>query len=165
MKPVYRPSPSGDIIKRIKSIATLIVLDTSKSMLPKFDDAATAAFTAYLNTKRIGGDTAIINFSSKYIIGNWKDSDLLKEIVLSIPQGELTILPLYAIKKLTSQLQGTQIHIIVITDCGWQNIMEAIDFLKEITYRGHKIIIFHIESGKYPKKYRINKAYKAIKIL
>jgi len=163
LTPVYRPSPSGNVIRRIKSVSTLIVLDSSKSMLPKFDDAAVAAFIAYLNTKKAGGETAIINFSSNYIIGDWKDSDKLKELVLSIPQGELTILPLNAIKKITSELQSRQIYIIVITDCGWQNITEAIDFLKDITYRGHKIIIFHIESGKYPKNVETIKHTKLLK--
>lgn len=152
LKPVYRPSPTGDVMRKSYSPSTLIVLDSSMSMLGSFDDAATAAFIAYLSTVRLGGRSAVINFSTNYISVGWDSPGRRKELALSIPQGQLTLLPLRAIKSMLGRLRGgEQAFIVVITDCGWQNISEALPFLEKISSRGHKVLVLHIEGWKYPR--------------
>jgi len=152
LKDVTRPSPSGEVLIQEKTPTVLVVLDTSRSMQGVLDEAAIAAFAAYLSAKRLGGRAAVINFSTRYIAVGWKEPDLKKELVLAASQGELTILPLSAIKRLLGELEtGENATVIIVTDCGWQNLREAIPFLENLTSRGHQIAVFHVEGWKYPR--------------
>ncbi|MEM1508814.1 MAG: hypothetical protein QW291_05985 [Thermofilaceae archaeon] len=152
LKAVNLPSPAGEIIIQEQVPAVLVVLDTSRSMLGAIDDAAIAAFAAYLNAKKAGGKVAIVNFSTKYIAVGWEEQDFWKELALSISQGELTILPLGAIKILVNELEhGESAFIVLVTDCGWQNLREALGFLENLASKGHNVVVFHIEGWKYPK--------------
>jgi len=152
LKPINLPSPSGEVIVQERAPTVLVVLDTSKSMLRAVEDAAIAAFTAYLSAKRAGGRTAVINFSTKYLAVGWGEPDIRKELALAFAQGELTILPLGGIKRLISELEpGEEVMIIIVTDCGWQNLREALGFLEDLASRGHRVVVLHIEGWKYPK--------------
>jgi len=152
LKDVTRPSPSGEVLIQEKTPTVLVVLDTSRSMQGVLDEAAIAAFAAYLSAKRLGGRAAVINFSTRYIAVGWKEPDLKKELVLAASQGELTILPLSAIKRLLGELEtGENATVIIVTDCGWQNLREAIPFLENLASRGHQIAVFHVEGWKYPR--------------
>jgi len=152
LKDVTRPSPSGEVLIQEKTPNVLIVLDTSRSMQGVLDEAAIAAFAAYLSAKRQGGRVSVINFSTRYIAVGWRERDLKKELVLAASQGELTILPLSAIKRLLSELEpGENATVIIVTDCGWQNLREAIPFLENLASRGHQIAVFHVEGWKYPR--------------
>ncbi len=152
LKDVTRPSPSGEVLIQEKTPNVLIVLDTSRSMQGVLDEAAIAAFAAYLSAKRQGGRVSVINFSTRYIAVGWRERDLKKELALAASQGELTILPLSAIKRLLSELEpGENATVIIVTDCGWQNLREAIPFLENLASRGHQIAVFHVEGWKYPR--------------
>ncbi|RLF06954.1 MAG: hypothetical protein DRK00_00130 [Thermoprotei archaeon] len=152
LKPVNLPSPSGEVIVQERAPTVLVVLDTSKSMLKAVEDAAIAAFTAYLSAKHAGGRTAVINFSTKYLAVGWDEPDIRKELAMAFAQGELTILPLGGIKRLISELEpGEEAMIIIVTDCGWQNLREALKFLEDLASRGHRVVVLHIEGWRYPK--------------
>ena len=150
-KPVYRPGPLGYSLRLGPTPAVLVVLDSSKSMLTSFNDAAVAAFAALLGAKRAGGKTAAINFSTNYLLALWNEPDERKELVLSLPQGGYTILPLTAINVALKELKGEKAFVVIITDCGWQNISEALPFLSQVSSRGHAVVVFHIEGWKYPR--------------
>ncbi|MCC6050651.1 MAG: hypothetical protein LM580_08080 [Thermofilum sp.] len=152
LKDVTRPSPSGEVLIQEKTPTVLVVLDTSRSMQGVLDEAAIAAFAAYLNAKRQGGKVSVINFSTRYVAVGWREPDFKKELVLAASQGELTILPLSAIKRLLGELEpGESATVIIVTDCGWQNLREAILFLENLASRGHQIAVFHVEGWKYPR--------------
>ncbi len=152
LRAVNLPSPAGETIVQERVPAVLVVLDTSRSMLGAVDDAAIAAFAAYLSAKRAGGKVAVVNFSTKYVAVGWKERDFWKELALSVAQGELTILPLGAIKSLVGELEyGEYAFIVLVTDCGWQNLREALAFLENLASRGHNIVVFHVEGWKYPR--------------
>ena len=152
LRPVNVPSPSGEVLAYGKSPTALVVLDTSRSMTGSIEEAAIAAFTAYLSAKRMGGRTAVINFSTKHLTVGWEEPDVRKELALAVVQGELTILPLTSIEKLLRELDpGDMATIVIVTDCGWQNLREALGFLEEVASRGHRVAVLHIEGWKYPK--------------
>lgn len=152
LKDINVPSPSGEVLIEERAPSLLVVLDTSRSMLGSVDDAAIAAFAAYLSAKRQGGRVAVINFSTRYISAGWDAPEIMKDIVLSISQGELTILPLAEIKLQLDKLEpGERALVIVVTDCGWQNLRESLSFLEKIAAAGHRVAVMHIEGWKYPK--------------
>jgi hypothetical protein len=131
--------------------SAIIILDASLSMLKVHDDAAIAAFIAYLSAHKAGGQTAVITFSTKYISAGWDSPNDLKEIALSMKFDEYTIFPICEVRNLMSGKLG-DCFIIVITDGGWQNIDEAISALEIIAEIGHKVVIFLLPGGKYPSK-------------
>lgn len=152
LRPVNLPSPSGEVIMQERAPTVLIVLDTSKSMLRAVEDAAVAAFTAYLSAKRAGGRTAVINFSTKYLAVGWGEPDIRKELAMAFAQGELTILPLSGIKRLLSELEpGEEAVVLIVTDCGWQNLREALSFLENLASKGHRVVVLHVEGWRYPR--------------
>lgn len=152
LKDVTMPSPSGEVLVQEKAPAVLVVLDTSRSMQGVLDEAAIAAFAAYLSARRLGGEAAVVNFSTRYIAVGWKEPDIKKELVLAASQGELTILPLFAVKRLLEELEpGETAVVVLVTDCGWQNLKEAIPFLENLASKGHQVVVFHVEGWKYPK--------------
>ena len=152
LRPIYVPSPSGEVIIQAKAPAVLVVLDSSKSMLSNMDEAAVAAYIAYLSARRMGGKVAVINFSTRYVAISWESPGIQKELVLALRHGELTILPLTAIKRILKRLEiGEVATLIIVTDCGWQNLREALGFLEKVSSMGHRVIVFHLEGGKYPR--------------
>lgn len=152
LKSIYIPSPSGEVVASAKSPTTLIILDSSKSMLPNMDEASIAAYVAYVSARRMGGKVAVINFSTRYVAVDWEQPEVRKELAMALRLGELTILPLAAIRRLLGELEpGERATVIIVTDCGWQNIREALGFLEKISSMGHNIVVLHIEGGKYPK--------------
>ena len=152
LKDITMPSPSGEVLIQEKAPAVLVVLDTSRSMQAVLDEAAIAAFAAYLSAKRLGGEASVVNFSTRYFMVGWKEPDIKKELVLAASQGELTILPLFAIKRLLDELEpGENAIVVLVTDCGWQNLKEAVPFLENLASKGHQIVVFHVEGWKYPK--------------
>lgn len=152
LRDVNVPSPSGEVLVEERAPSVLVVLDTSRSMASSIDEAAIAAFAAYLSAKRQGGRVAVINFSTRYITAGWDDPEIAKDLVLSISQGELTILPLTSIKASLDGLEpGESALVILVTDCGWQNLREALRFLEKVAAAGHRVVVLHIEGWKYPK--------------
>lgn len=152
LKDVNTPSSSGEVLVQERAPSVLVVLDTSRSMLGASDEAAIAAFSAYLSAKRAGGRVAVINFSTNYVLAGWEEQDMVKEFALSAVQGELTILPLQGIKRALSGLEaGEGAVVMVITDCGWQNLREAVPFLERLSSAGHWVVVLHVEGWKYLK--------------
>jgi hypothetical protein len=131
--------------------SAIIVLDVSSSMLNYHDEAATAAFIAYLSAKKAGGKLSTLIFSTKYITSNWNDLEENKELVLSLAFDEFTIFPTQEIMDLTSKA-ATKCFILIITDSGWQNFEEAISTIQKIADIGHKVFIFQTPGGKYSNK-------------
>ena len=131
--------------------SAITILDSSKSMSGIRDSAAIAAFIAYLSARRAGGQTAVINFSTKFISSGWDEPDDIKELALSMNFGEFTVFPVGEVGRLISENRGN-CFIVVITDGGWQNIDEAIPYLERIADMGHRIIIFKLPGGKYPSR-------------
>lgn len=144
--------------------SSLIVLDASKSMENVFDNAATSAFINLLSAERVGGKTASISFSTDYYSVDWQGSMLEKEIALSLYFGNMTILPLDRIMELISESEN-RVVINVITDCGWQNIEEALPFLEQIVKRGHVVKIFYLHGGDYPENLKKVSRISGIKII
>ncbi|MBO3808226.1 MAG: hypothetical protein FGF50_01310 [Candidatus Brockarchaeota archaeon] len=130
--------------------SSLIVLDASKSMQDVIHNAATSAFINLLSVERIGGKTASVTFSTDYYSVDWQGSTLEKELSLALYFGGMTILPLNEIMRLVSESEN-RVLINIITDCGWQNIEEALPCLEQIVKRGHRVKIFHLHGGKYPE--------------
>ncbi len=134
----------------------ITILDASLSMSKIHDDAAVAAFIAYLSARKAGGETSALTFSTKYFSADWDSPDDLKEITLSMSFNEYTVFPAYEVERLISKNPGN-CFIVVITDGGWQNIDEAIPMLERATDFGHKIVIFLLPGGEYPEKINILK--------
>jgi len=150
------------IITRVPS--SLIVLDASKSMQYVFDDAATSAFINLHSVERIGEDTASITFSTGYYYADWQDSILEKEIALSLYFGEMTIIPLNKILEVISGVEN-KVLVNIITDCGWQNIQEALPTLSSIVKNGHVIKIFYLRGGEYPERLKKISMVSGVKII
>jgi hypothetical protein len=144
--------------------SSLIVLDGSRSMRNVFDDAATSAFINLLSAERMGGKTASISFSTNYCSIDWQSSTLEKEMALSLYFGDMTILPLNEIMRLTAESEN-KVLINIITDCGWQNIEEALPFLEQAVKNGHKVKIFYLHGGKYPENMRRVSRVSGIRII
>jgi len=144
--------------------SSLIVLDASKSMEEVFDNAATSAFINLLSVERIRGKTASITFSTDHYSVDWQGSTLEKEIALSFYFGGMTILPLNEIMRLVSESEN-RVLINIITDCGWQNIEEALPILEQIVKKGHRVKIFYLHGGKYPDKVKMVRRMSGIKII
>jgi len=138
----------------------LVVLDSSKSMEKIFDDAAVAAFISLLTARKVGSRASTVTFSTNYYVSDWNSLDIEKELTLALYFGEMTILPLNAIKDLIRN-EENRVLVNIITDCGWQNIEEALPALEEISNMGHKVAIFHLRGGEYKENIeRISKTGK-----
>jgi hypothetical protein len=144
--------------------SSLIVLDASKSMENVLDNAATSAFINLLSVERIRGKTASITFSTDYYSVDWQGSTLEKEIALALYFGNMTILPMNEIMRLTAESEN-RVLINIITDCGWQNIEEVLPLLERIVKNGHRIKIFYLHGGKYPENIRRISRVSGIKII
>ena len=145
---IKRKTSMGSVMSSESSPSVIIVLDSSRSMMNNFDHAAIAAFILLISARKSGGKTAIINFSTKYLVADWKSSERVKDILLAIKMGEYTILPFHVIASLLERL-NERVFINIITDCGWQNIHEALPQLNEIIRQGHKVTIFHLYGWRY----------------
>ncbi|MEM3388052.1 MAG: hypothetical protein QXI42_02035 [Thermoproteota archaeon] len=144
--------------------SSLIVLDASRSMQDVIDNAATSAFINLLSVERIGGKTASVTFSTDYYSVDWHGSTLEKELSLALYFGGMTILPLNEIMRLVSESEN-RVLINIITDCGWQNIEEALPFLEQVVKRGHRVKIFHLHGGKYPENVKMVSRVGGIRII
>jgi len=151
MKWYEEPSSKGQSVITGFVPSVIAVLDGSMSMSNTRDEAATAAFIAYLCARRAGGETASITFSTNYVKSGWEEDEDSKEMGLSLNFGEYTVFPIHAIEDLISKATGN-CFVIIITDGGWQNIGEAIPMLERIVDRGHKVIIFQLPGGTYPER-------------
>ncbi|MEM1581305.1 MAG: hypothetical protein QXK89_02175 [Candidatus Bathyarchaeia archaeon] len=141
----------------------ITILDASLSMSKIHDDAAIAAFIAYLSAYKAGGQTSTITFSTKYVSADWSSPSEMKEMVLSMKFDEYTVFPVYEIRRLVSENPGN-CFIVIITDGGWQNIDEAIPILESIADLGHKIVIFLLPGGEYPDKIKLMSRSPSLKI-
>ncbi|MGQ9689798.1 MAG: vWA domain-containing protein [Thermoproteota archaeon] len=144
--------------------SSLVVLDASKSMENEFDNAAISAFINLLSVEGIGGKTASVTFSTEYYSADWQSSTLEKEIALSLYLGNMTIIPLNEILRLVAESEN-RVLINIITDCGWQNIEEAIPILERIVKNGHSIKIFYIRGGDYPNNIKRVSEVRGIRVI
>ncbi len=131
--------------------SVLVVLDTSYSMSNILDKVSTAGFIAYLSAKWAGGNTAIVNFSTNHIAADWNADEDFKELTLSSRFRELTIMPTKTIARLLN-VAREQCFVVIITDGGWQNFKEALEDLKTLGNKGHKISVFYIKDWDYPEE-------------
>jgi len=145
---IEEPAPHGQSFASGFVPSTITVLDVSQSMHEAHNEAAVAAFIAYLSARRAGGNTAVVTFSTGFISADWKSPEELKELTLSMTFDEFTIFPYHEIQRLISENRGP-CFIVIITDGGWQNVEEAIPYLKRVSDSGHKIVIFLIKGGEY----------------
>jgi len=77
----------------------------------------------------------------------------------------MTILPIHEIGRLVNKLTEP-CFIIIITDCGWQNIVEVLPYLSHLASRGNRVVIFHLTKGwKYPKSLSLVKRTQGVKIV
>jgi len=144
------PSRAGHTVSSGYAPSAIVVLDSSISMQQGLVNAMTAAFIAYLSAKRAGGNVAVINFSTNFLAGEWQADDELKELVLAYNLSGYTILPVHEIERLVSTI-GDKTFIVIISDCGWQNLREALRRLEALSQRGHLVTIFHIYGWRYRK--------------
>jgi len=148
---IRRGSLSGQELSSGYAPSLIIVLDSSRSMMDSFNDAALAAFIIFLSAKKAGGKSAVITFSTKYLLADWNAPDDIKQIFLATRLGEYTILPTHAFLNLIHRI-SEPVFLTIITDGGWQNFDEAIKDLKEIANLGHEIVIFHLYGWRYPER-------------
>ncbi len=154
LKWIEQPSTAGHIISGGYAPSAIIVLDSSVSMQSGLYNAMTAAFIAYLNAKHARGQVAVINFSTEFLSGEWDSKDEFKELILAHNLVGYTILPVHEIERLVEKA-GDRTYIIIISDCGWQNIDDALKRLEKLAYKGHIVTIFHIYGWKYRDKLRM----------
>jgi len=160
---IQEPAPHGQSFTSGFVPSTITVLDVSRSMHEVHNEAAVAAFIAYLSARRSGGNTAIVTFSTGFISADWKSSEELKELTLSMTFDEFTIFPYHEIQRLISENLGP-CFIVIITDGGWQNVEDAIPYLKKISDSGHKIVIFLIKGGEYTDRVELIKRTPRLRI-
>ena len=160
---IQEPAPHGQSFASGFVPSTITVLDVSRSMHEVHNEAAVAAFIAYLSARRSGGNTAIVTFSTGFISADWKSSEELKELTLSMTFDEFTIFPYHEIQRLISENLGP-CFIVIITDGGWQNVEDAIPYLKKISDSGHKIVIFLIKGGEYTDRVELIKRTPRLRI-
>ncbi|MCX8170640.1 MAG: hypothetical protein N3E47_01525 [Candidatus Bathyarchaeota archaeon] len=141
----------------------ITILDSSLSMSKIHDEAAIAAFIAYLAAHKAGGQTSAVTFSTNYVSAGWDSPSELKELVLSMAFDEYTIFPIYEVRRLISENAGS-CFIVIITDCGWQNIEEALPVIEDISNLGHKVVIFLLPGGDYPEKINMLRRCPNVKI-
>ena len=150
------------VIRRAPSI--LIVLDASRSMQEIADEASTSAMVAYLGARRAGGLTSSVTFSTNFISKGWEDEELDKQLALSTFIGEFTILPVHEISRIVQDSQNPVI-ITLITDCGWQNLEEAMPELEYLISRGNYLTVFYLKGGDYPEKLSKIAALRGAKVI
>jgi len=150
LKWVELPSRAGHVISSGFAPSAIILLDSSISMQKGLINAMTSAFIAYLSAKRAGGNVAVVNFSTNFLAGEWHVEDELKELILSYNLSGYTILPVHEIERLVSMI-GDKTFIIIISDCGWQNLHEALKRLEALSQKGHMVTIFHMYGWRYKK--------------
>ncbi|HIE19072.1 TPA: VWA domain-containing protein [Candidatus Bathyarchaeota archaeon] len=163
LKWIEEPAPHGQSFTSGFVPSTITVLDVSRSMYEAHNEAAVAAFIAYLSARRSGGNTAAVTFSTGFVSADWKSPEEMKELTLSMKFDEFTIFPFPEIQRLISENRGP-CFIVIITDGGWQNIEEAIPSLKNISDSGHKIVIFLIKGGEYTDRVELIKRTPRLKI-
>ena len=161
---VEEPTPHGQSFTSGFVPSAIIVLDASRSMSGVHNEAAVAAFIAYLSAHRSGGNTATVTFSTGFAAAEWGFPEEMKELTLSMVFDEFTIFPSYEIERLISERRDP-CFIVIITDGGWQNVEEAVPFLRKISDSGHKIVIFLIKGGEYPDRIELIKSTPRLKII
>jgi len=117
LKWIEEPAPHGQSFASGFVPSTITVLDASRSMHTVHNEAAVAAFIAYLSARRSGGNTAVVTFSTGFVSADWKSPEELKELTLSMAFDEFTIFPYPEIQRLISENLGP-CFIVIITDGG-----------------------------------------------
>jgi len=148
LKWVEEPTSQGQSIISGFVPSAITVLDSSYSMIKTHDVAAIAAFIAHLSAFKAGGQTSVVNFSTRYVSADWNSPPDVKELTLSMSFNEFTVFPAYEVMRLASSNRGV-CFIVIITDGGWQNVDEAVPLLERMADLGHKIFIFQLPGGEY----------------
>jgi len=163
LKWVEEPTPHGQSIVSGYVPSAITVLDVSRSMLGVRNEAAIAAFVAFLSAHKAGGQTSTISFSTRYVSADWDSPQDMKELALAMDFNEFTVFPAYEVLRLTQQIQGN-CFVVIITDGGWQNIGEAVSILGKIAGSGHRIVIFQLPGGEYPERIEFMKRTPGLRI-
>ena len=148
LKWVEEPTPHGQTMVSGFVPSAITILDASRSMSNVQNEAAVAAFIAYLSARKAGGQTSAVTFSTRYVSADWGSPEEMKELTLSMAFGEFTVFPAFEIIRLVQDNPGP-CFVVIITDGGWQNIDEAVPFLEKIADSGHKIVVFLLKGGEY----------------
>ncbi|MBS7614932.1 hypothetical protein KEJ18_04295, partial [Candidatus Bathyarchaeota archaeon] len=156
LKWVEEPTPHGQSLASGYVPSALIVLDVSRSMADVRNEAAVAAYIAYLSARRAGGQTATIVFSTGFVSTDWDTSEELKELSLTMEFGEFTVFPTPEISRLVSANVGP-CFVVIITDGGWQNVEEAVPALERVVDAGHKLVILLLKGKEYQDRIELIK--------
>jgi hypothetical protein len=105
-----------------------------------------------------------VTFSTNFISKGWEDEELDKQLALSTFIGEFTILPVHEISRIVQDSQNPVI-ITLITDCGWQNLEEAMPELEYLISRGNYLTVFYLKGGDYPEKLSKIAALRGAKVI
>ncbi len=154
----------GSILIPSPAPSLVIVLDSSKSMLSSFDNAATSAFILYLSAKHAGSKVSVVNFSTNFIYADWNTDDTAKEIVLSLPMGKYTVFPYPKIEEIMRE-SPSEPFLMIITDGGWQNFGETLQWLIRIRKEGFKVLIFHLYGWKYDQNIKLLKEKARVNVI
>lgn len=163
LKWVEEPAFHGQSLVTGYVPSEITILDASLSMSKIHDEAAIAAFIAYLAAHKAGGRTSTVTFSTRYVSASWDSPSELKEMVLSMAFDEYTVFPIYEVRRLILE-SGGNCFITIITDCGWQNIEEALPVIEDASNLGHKVVIFLLPGGEYPDKINLLRRCSGVKI-
>ncbi|MDW8049116.1 MAG: hypothetical protein RMJ07_05495 [Nitrososphaerota archaeon] len=156
IKWVEEPTPHGQSIISGFVPSAITILDVSRSMLNVHNEAAVAAYIAYLSARRAGGQTSTIAFSTKYFSAGWDSAEDVKEIALAMEFNEYTVFPIHEVLRLLKG-ERSPCFIMIITDGGWQNLAEVAPALERIADSGHRIVLFLLKGGNYPERIEVLK--------
>jgi hypothetical protein len=156
LKWVEEPTPHGQSMASGYVPSAVVVLDVSLSMKNVRNEAAVAAYIAYLSARRAGGQTATIAFSTGYVSTDWDADEEMKELSLAMEFGEFTVFPTPEVSRLVSANIGP-CFVVIITDGGWQNVEEAVPALERLVDSGHKLVIFLLKGREYPDRIELIK--------
>ncbi len=143
----------------------LIVIDSSGSMTwgmttktisGPYHTALVAAFAAMDVALQKGSRVAAINFSSGSKSSKWSTSKAEVERVLLAYQGEGTVAPVKKIVKACESAESS-VMVLMMTDAEIANWDKFVESVHNLTTRGHKLFLFHI-NGNSGKKSRTQQA-------
>jgi len=111
----------------------------------KFDLALLTAYIILGYALNVGSDIAVINFSGKALVKDWKSRIDEIENVLGIYQGDGTELPCKELLKFVKTV-NRRLLVFLITDSEVYNQEKAQECLIELLNMGHSLYIIHIET-------------------
>ena len=139
-----------DMLLVIDSSGSMTWGMTSKNISGPYHTALVAAFAAMDVALRRGSRVAAINFSSGSRSSKWSSSKAEVERILLAYQGGGTVAP---VKKITKACEEAELKVMVLmmTDAEIANWDKFVEAVRNLSLRGHKLFLFHI-NGRGSKK-------------